>query len=640
LRWLSQVHIRDEVFNAFNRTNLNSPTTNVSYTDPSVASLDKAATRDRSNHLRVSSFRFSGSKGDVMINRREFLRVATTVGAAAVTGIHAEGETESPEPIQTPKPRTAAGAPNVLIFMPDQQNGATVLPGSPVLKPHMDRFLQESVAFNSAYCPAPHCCPSRASFMTGLYPSEHGIYNNVDTDTAIHPNPFPGTEYWGKWLQAAGYGMGYAGKLHVGRDITPETCGFEDLSHLEEPSFEGSENSKVQLWKRARLEQANAAVRKPGEILRPEWTNLQLYGTSPDSGSKGYENLPDYRIMQAGIAGMKRLAADKEPWCVMISNSGAHDTYFAPKEFVDLYDPAKIELPASFEDTMDDKPRIYQRQRYEYWSQLSDEETRDALRHYYAKCTMQDAIFGEMLQALQETGQADNTIVIYVSDHGVYRASHGLWMKGIPSFREAYHIPAVIRWPKGMQQAGRQVDALIAQVDWAPTILEACGVMPQKKLSGMSLIPWLRNEMPSHWRDAIFSQMNGVELYYTQRITMTKDWKYVYNGFDLDELYDLRNDPHEMRNLTFPDLSAKRDQVLAGKGLPSNGAVPWPSLPEHLASVRKKLLEEMWTFAAEHNDIISNPYGTVALAPFGPGLGATPGRAEESLNRRFTKNQA
>jgi arylsulfatase A-like enzyme len=286
-----------------------------------------------------------------------------------------------------------------------------------------------------------------------------------------------------------------------------------------------------------------------------------------------------------------------------------------------MYDPAKIELPASFKDTMDDKPRVYQRQRYQYWSQLSDDETHDSLRHYYAKCTMQDAMFGEMLDALEATGQADNTIVIYVSDHGDYGAAHGLWMKGVPSFREAYHIPAVIRWPKAVQRAGRQVDALVAQVDWASTILDACGVQPRKKLSGLSLVPWLKGQTPPQWRDALFTQMNGVELYYTQRITMTRDWKYVYNGFDYDELYDLRNDPHEMRNLAFPDLAAKRAQVLAGTGLTPHGVVPWPSLPSELASVRRQLLEKMWTFALEHHDIDTNQYGTVALAPFGVALG-------------------
>lgn len=558
-----------------------------------------------------------------MISRRKFLAAAATASAAAVAGVRADAASTS-EAAQQSAAQAPKGSPNVLIFMPDQQNGATVLPGSPLIKPNMERFLKEAVAFNSAYCPAPHCCPSRTSFMSGLYPSEHGVFNNVTTDTAIHPNPYPGTPYWGQWLRSAGYQTGYAGKLHVGRNVTPETCGFENLSHLEQDSLKANENRKAEQWQRAREEKSIPAERRDGEILRPDWTNSELYKTQPDNGPKGYENLPDYKIMQAGIAGMKRMAGTDKPWCVMISNSGGHDPYNAPKKFVDMYDLSKIELPPSFSDMLDDKPRVYQRQRYQYWSQLSDEEQRKALLHYWAKCTMQDAIFGEMLQALEETGQAENTIVIYVSDHGDYGAAHGLWMKGVPSFREAYHIPAVVRWPRGIKEPDRQVDALVEQVDWASTILDACGVQPQKKISGKSLLPWLRSETPADWRRAVFSQMNGVELYYTQRIVMTKEWKYVYNGFDYDEMYDLKNDPHEMHNLAFPDLAAKRAKVHSGKGLQPNGSVPWPPLPDKLEAVRKDLLAQMWTFAAEHRDTIFNPYGTVALAPYGFGLAAKP----------------
>jgi arylsulfatase A-like enzyme len=77
-----------------------------------------------------------------------------------------------------------------------------------------------------------------------------------------------------------------------------------------------------------------------------------------------------------------------------------------------------------------------------------------------------------MLQTLEQTGQAENTIVVYVSDHGDYGAAHGLWMNGVPAFREAYHIPVVVRWPRGIKQPGRQIDALVDQVDWASTFLE------------------------------------------------------------------------------------------------------------------------------------------------------------------------
>ena len=502
--------------------------------------------------------------------------------------------------------------------MPDQQNGATVLPHHPVIKPNLDKFRKEATTFTAAHCPAPHCCPSRTSFLSGLYPSEHGVFNNVTTDTAIHPNPYPGTPFWGNWMREAGYAMGYAGKLHVGRDIKPEDCGFENLSHLEQDSLRSNEARKAVQWKRSREEKSDPSHREDGEILRPMWTNLQLYKTLPD---EKFETLGDVKIVNAGVEGIKRFAAGGKPWCLMVSNSGAHDPYDTPKRFVDMYDLNKIELPPSFNDMLDDKPRIYQRQRFEYWSQLSDDETRDAIRHYYAKCTMQDELFGRLLAALEASGQAENTIVLYVSDHGDYMGAHGLWFKGVPAFQEAYHIPTIIRWPKGTKNAGREVSEFVDQVDFASTVLEACGVQPKAKLSGRSLMPFLRDETPADWRRATCSQMNGVELYYTQRIVMTKDWKYVYNGFDYDEMYDLKNDPHEMHNLAFPDLAKKREEVKSGKGLARNASVPWPALPEKLEVARRDLLTEMWSFAAAHRDTIFNPYGTVAMAPYGPGLG-------------------
>lgn len=556
------------------------------------------------------------------------MATVATAGAAAATGLQSNADVlRTGLSRQTATP--AAGAPNVLVFMPDQQNGATVLPGSPVVKPNLDRFLREGVLFNSAYCPAAHCCPSRASFMSGRYPSEHGVYNNVMTDSAIHTDPFPGTPYWGTYLRDAGYQMGYAGKLHVGRNVTPETCGFEDLSRLEQGGLENNERAIAAQWRRAQEEESVPAHRRRGEILRPAWTNSELYKTLPDSGPQGYESLADFKIMKAGIAGMKRMAATGRPWCVMISNSGSHNPYAVPRQFVEKYDPAKIQLPPSFEDTLDDKPRIYQRMRYELWSQLSDVESKEALLHYYAKCTMQDAIFGAMLEALDATGQADNTIVLYVSDHGDYAATHGLWMKGIPAFREGYHVPCVIRWPRGVVDPGRQVDVFVEHVDYGPTILDACGVVCDQGFSGVSLLPWLKAQTPSNWRHATCSQMNGVELYYTQRSVMTKEWKYVYNGFDYDELYDLKNDPHEIHNLAFPHLVEKRREVLLGKGLSPTGSVPWPSLPAEIETVRKDLLRQMWSFAAEHHDFIFSPSPTVALAPYGSGLSKEPpqGRA-------------
>jgi arylsulfatase A-like enzyme len=164
------------------------------------------------------------------------------------------------------------------------------------------------------------------------------------------------------------------------------------------------------------------------------------------------------------------------------------------------------------------------------------------------------------------------------------------------------------------------VDAFVSTTDFSPTILEAAQASVSPRISGSSLMPWLRNDASPQWRDALFTQMNGVELYYTQRIVMTRDYKYVYNGFDYDELYDLRADPGETRNLAFPDLAAARAATLRGSGEATTDRSVWPPMPETLDAARKDLLSRMWKFAQQHNDQIFNEYITVAMAPLGPGV--------------------
>ncbi len=216
---------------------------------------------------------------------------------------------------------------------------------------------------------------------------------------------------------------------------------------------------------------------------------------------------------------------------------------------------------------------------------------RESIAHYWAYCTLQDELLGEVLDALDASGQAGDTLVVFMSDHGDYVGAHGLYLKGVPAFREAYHVPCIMRWPAGIRNPGRTVDAFVTLADFAPTFLELGEATQPADLSGASLLPFLRNETPDAWPDAYHTQLNGVELYYTQRAVVTRDFKYVYNGFDFDELYDLRNDPHEMVNLA--------------------------DRPEY-QEIQHDLVRRMWRFAAREQDMIFNPYGTVALAPWGP----------------------
>jgi len=178
-----------------------------------------------------------------------------------------------------------------------------------------------------------------------------------------------------------------------------------------------------------------------------------------------------------------------------------------------------------------------------------------------------------------------------MSDHGDYVGARGLYLKGIPAFKEAYRIVNIARWPRGIADPGREVDAFVSLADFAPTFMDLAGLEPPEELTGRSLVPFYRGETPADWPDAFYSQMNGVELYYTQRIVETWTHKYVYNGFDFDELYDLRDDPFEMTNR-------------------------WDD--PALEDVMHELVRKMWRYAGAEQDIIFNPYPTVALAPWGP----------------------
>ena len=491
--------------------------------------------------------------------------------------------------------------PNILIFMTDQEQGDVSLPGHPALMPNARRLAAEGVQFTRARCPTTHCCPSRATFMTGVYPSRHGIYNNVATPTAIHFGLNPGLTTFSEALRRGGYQMAYAGKWHVSNEEGPSDRGWDELyvtankgAYMHRSFDQWRQQTSPRASDRA-SDRTPETERRPGEIVRPGWGNVQLYdtfATDPAQAPRGYEETDDFRVVESALDHLPKLALGREPWCLYVGPLGPHDPYVVPEQFARLYDPRNVPLPASFADALEDKPRVYQRVRRQYWDQLSEDEVRDAIAHYWAYCSMEDALFGLVLDALDATGQAEDTLVLRTSDHGDYCAAHGLWAKGVPSFREGYSIPFVVRWPAGIANPGREVDDFVTLADFAPTALDVAGLPIPADWHGSSVRPFLADERPAGWTDAFFTQFNGVELYYSQRSVTTRDYKYVYNGFDFDELYDLRVDPSEMVNLS--------------------------DRPEY-AEVKRNLVRRMWEFGYRTGDeMMFNQYMTVALAPFGP----------------------
>jgi arylsulfatase A-like enzyme len=482
--------------------------------------------------------------------------------------------------------------PNILIFMTDQQRADVVMPDHPCRTPNADRLAAEGIRFTQTYTPYAHCCPSRATFMTGLYPSRHGVYNNVCTRTAIHYGLNEGVTTFSEQLSAADYRMVLCGKWHVSIEQSPADCGWEERAVT---GVKGNFHSRsVAEWSQGPRGSEDDGPRKRGHVKRPGWGDFVVYGARPDVGAKAYEELHDYTVVSEAVDALQDLTRQDDPWCLFVGPIGPHDPFVVPEKYATMYDPADVELPASYADTLEDKPRIYQRHRRQLWDQLSEEEVRESIAHYWGYCTLEDDLLGEVLDALDESGQADNTLVIFMSDHGEYCGDHGLYLKGVPAFREAYHVPCIMRWPAGIEAPQREVDDFVTLADFAPTFLDLAGLEVPEDLTGKSLLPFLQDRRPADWTDTFFTQFNGVELYYTQRSVVTREYKYVYNGFDFDELYDLGQDPHEMVNVA--DKAEYQE-------------------------IKRDLVQRMWRFAAQEEDIIFNPYGTVALAPWGPAEG-------------------
>lgn len=476
--------------------------------------------------------------------------------------------------------------PNILIFMTDHQRRESMPFFGGYVMPNLTSFARDSVSFTNACCVSPHCCPSRASFFSGLFPSQHGVWNNVNVPNALSRGLAEGVTLFSENLKRAGWRLYLSGKWHLSREEGPADRGWECLYHPD--TYAGfapaasDRGANARGWENAdRWRLPDESVpRREGEIRRPGWPEYFLYGENEHPFS-------DEEVVQAAADRIRHMEKGA-PWCIFTGVLGPHDPYFVPKRFLDLYDTDDIALPASFDDPMDDKPALYRRTRDQY-RDLSREEEKEALRHYMAFCSYEDSLFGRLLDALKESGQYDDTMILYLSDHGDYAGAHGLWAKGLPSFREAYSIPLMIRVPGGRRN--ETDDAPVMITDIAPTILEFAGLEKRESEISLSLLPRLQDANAPFLRSFRYTQTNGNELYGIQRQVYDGEWKYVYNGFDYDELYHIGEDPDELHNLAEDPSSQEKLRALA---------------------------REMWRMARLTGDRIAEPYIMTSPAPFGP----------------------
>ena len=476
--------------------------------------------------------------------------------------------------------------PNIFVFMSDQEQSQVVRDDHPCITPCAQKLAEEGLRFDYAYTPTAHSCPARGTYFTGLYPSVHGVWNNVNGVQAINGTFDPSLTMFSESMRAAAWNLGITGKWHCSNVEDPHERGWDEVR----PTALSGNRAGVSWdkWSAMAEEEWDDSPRKRGEIINPGYGRHLAYSTTDQS----IEDIGDYKTVTAAIEAMEQYVKEDKPFFIHCGPGNPHDAYNVPREFVEMYDLDDVPLPANYHDDLQDKPRIYQRQA-KLWAQLSEEEVRESVLHYWADCTMVDALRQMVYDAIDRLGIRDNTIFIVTSDHGDYAGSHGLYCKGVPSFDEAQRIPLIVRWPDGIENPGRVIDDFVTLADYAPTFLEVAG-LPQNPTHGASLTPFFKSNDVDGWTDEYYNQMSGVEVWYTQRFVQTKQAKYVYNAFDFDELYDLEKDPLEMKNLV--DDPAYQD-------------------------VKLEMVKRMWKQGRRTNDITTGRYHTVALAPWGPAIG-------------------
>ena len=331
--------------------------------------------------------------------------------------------------------------PNILIFMTDQQRACSVLPNDPykAQTPVLDKFRKEATTYRRAYGPSPHCCPSRASFMTGMMPTQHGVWHNVNVGNSITRGLKERIRPWSLDLKAAGYSLHFAGKWHVSNHQEPREYGWEHIHpenmcwgaglSMDEQEQESIEREMNYLKKYHVNELSTDRV--SGEIQRIGQTPYVHYGDKSNpflaqyfNGEGDEDPFNDKTVVDAALNRMETLPKD-DPWCLYVGTLGPHDPYIAPKRFLDLYEGIDFPLPESFDDPMEDKPGLYRRTR-DRFKQLSRDEHQAAIKHYLAFCSYEDWLFGQLLDKLKECGEYENTLILYTSDHGDYLGDHGL----------------------------------------------------------------------------------------------------------------------------------------------------------------------------------------------------------------------
>lgn len=426
---------------------------------------------------------------------------------------------------------------NVLFIVADDLNCDLGCYGAAEMKtPNIDRLAARGVRFERAYCQYPLCSPSRASFLTGRRPNVTGVLLLPTKLEPVSPHfreKIPTTITLPQLFRQHGWFSARVGKLyHYGVPSQIGTGGLDDPA-----SWDLAVNPRG----RDRDEEDKIIKMHPGQLGDTlSWLAAEGDDAEQTDGVGATE----------AIELLEKFKREKRPFFLGVGFFRPHTPYVAPKKWFDLYPTAKIELPALGPDDKTRTPAAAYASARKGQDAAGDDLKRDAIQAYHASTSFIDAQVGRVVGALERLGLADNTIIVFTSDHGYHLGDHGLWQK-YSLFERSARVPLIIAVP-GAKGNGQVAGGLVEMVDLYPTLASFAGLTSPDYVDGVNLRKVI-DDPSQHVKETAFSQIKrgNIEGFSVR----TDRWRYVEwnaGGQRSAQLFDEEKDPAETTNLA-PD---------------------------------------------------------------------------------------
>lgn len=444
-------------------------------------------------------------------------------------------------------PVFAADRPNVLLIVCDDLNRHVSTSGyRPIQTPALESLAAAGQTFRRAYCQYPVCGPSRASLLGGLYPETTGVLNNTSDIRSTRP----GTTSLPQLFKNHGYWTAGVGKVFHNPKTNPGDVAWHRFEKFD------NDESPVEARLRREFEAAHGSIEAKKNQRRWRMAMKESRGRIAGQTPPGYgptdlrdDQHKDGKNVRRIAEWLDGRAHGDKPFFIGCGIQKPHVPFWAPRKYFQQYPLDALRYRPTPVDDWKNRPMPAIVKRYEAFGfefgKENDRLRREYMQAYHACISFIDAQIGLLLDSVKRGGHWDNTIIVLTSDHGYHLGEHYLWGK-VTLFEECARVPMIVRVP-GRTQAGSQTEGLVELVDVFPTLVDLCGIDAPHRLQGRSFVPLL-DDPSGTGKEVVYTVVTRGKL--LGRSIRTAQWRYAeWGGPDQAELYDLRNDPHEDRNL-------------------------------------------------------------------------------------------